>query len=84
MAVSDLERAIRRGLLGLLEVFRRNNIIIRFVLELCKERFAMRDGVVTVKDAAPPPAPTPAPCLLPVPLPFLGVPSFRNLRWRRE
>ena len=62
MLVTDLERQIRRGLLGLLKVFRRNNITIRGFLRLYSDRFTTRSGYVTVKDvAAPTPAPTPAP-----------------------
>ena len=62
MAVSDLQRQIRRGLLGLLGVFRRNNIAIKGFLRLYNDRFAMRDGFATVKNATdiPAPAPTPA------------------------
>ena len=60
MLVSDLERQIRRGLLGLLKVFRKNNITIRGFLKLYKERFTMRSGTVTVKDATTPTS-TPAP-----------------------
>jgi hypothetical protein len=40
MAVPDLERQIRRGLLGLLKVFRRNNITIRGFLRMYNDRFA--------------------------------------------
>ena len=50
MQVSDLERQIRRGLLGLLKVFRRNSITIRGFLKLYSDRFTTRGGVVTVKD----------------------------------
>ena len=62
MAVVDLERQIRRGLLDLLKVFRRNNITIRGFLRLYNDRFTTRSGYVTVKDAvavAPTPAPAP-------------------------
>ena len=64
MLVTDLERQIRRGLLGLLKVFRRNNITIRGFLRMYNDRFTTRSGYVTVKDAvavAVAPAPTPAP-----------------------
>ena len=64
MLVTNLERHIRRGLLGLLKVFRRNNITIRGFLRLYSDRFTTRSGYVTVKDAvavAVAPAPTPAP-----------------------
>ena len=57
MLVADLERQIRRGLLTLLKVFRRNNITIRGFLKMYPERFASRSGYVTVKDRAEP-APT--------------------------
>ena len=50
MLVTDLERQIRRGLLGLLKVFRRNNVTIRGVLRLYPERFTTRSGYVNVKD----------------------------------
>ena len=58
MLVTDLERQIRRGLLGLLKVFRRNNITIRGFLRLYPERFQTRSGYVSVKDAVEP-TPTP-------------------------
>jgi hypothetical protein len=62
MQVTDLERQVRRGLLGLLEVFRRNNITIRGFLRLYPERFQTRSGQVSVKDSVEPaPAPTPTP-----------------------
>jgi hypothetical protein len=51
-------------LLGLLKVFRRNNITIRGFLRMYNDRFTTRSGYVTVKDAvavAPTPASTPAP-----------------------
>ena len=66
MLVTDLERQIRRGLLGLLKVFRRNNITIRGFLRLYPERFTTRSGYVTVKDAvesAPTSTSTPAPAM---------------------
>ena len=50
MEVSSLERQIRRGLLGLLKVFRRNNITIRGFLKLYKEIFTTRGGYVSVKN----------------------------------
>ena len=59
--VTDLERQIRRGLLGLLKVFRRNNITIHGFLRLYPERFTTRSGLVSVKDSVDPPAPTPTP-----------------------
>ena len=58
--MTDLERQIRRGLLGLLKVFRRNNITIRGFLRLYPERFQTRSGYVSVKDSVEP-APIPAP-----------------------
>ena len=61
MEVSVLERQIRRGLLGLLKVFRRNRITIKGFLKLYKERFTMRNGIVTVKNATDTPTMTPAP-----------------------
>ena len=62
MEVSVLEREIRRGLLGLLKVFRRNRITIKGFLKLYKERFTMRrNGTVTVKNATDTPTVTPAP-----------------------
>ena len=77
MAASDLKRAIRRGVLGLLKVFRRNSITIRGFLKLYKERFATRAGFVTVKDAAlaPVPAPEPASAVDPAP----GLADFQKL-----
>ena len=57
MLVTDLEREIRRGLLGLLKVFRRNNITIREFLKLYPELFTTRNGYVTLKTA---PTSTPA------------------------
>ena len=53
IAMADLERQIRRGLLALLKVFRRNNITIRGFIKLYPERFSVRGGMITVKDAAP-------------------------------
>ena len=80
MQVTDLERQIRRGLLGLLEIFRRNNIGIRGFLRLYLERFTTRSGYVTVRNATAPidtPAPpdAPAPSLGPIP----GTPEFQAL-----
>ena len=83
MPVSDLERAIRRGLLGLLKVFRRNNITIRGFLRLYKERFTVRNGVVTVKNVAPPaPAPTPVAPAAPAPIP--GSAEFLKLSMEEQ
>ena len=60
MEVTLLERQIRRGLLGLMKIFRRNNITIRGFLRLYPERFITRRGYVTVKEAVDdPPAETP-------------------------
>ena len=53
--MTDLERQIRRGLLGLLKVFRRNNITIRGFLRLYPEHFITRSGCVSVKDSVTPP-----------------------------
>ena len=64
MLLADLERQIRRGLLGLLKVFRRNNITIRGFLKMYNDRFITRGGYVTVKDTvepATPPTSTTAP-----------------------
>ena len=61
MEVTLLERQIRRGLLGLLKVFRRNNITIRGFLRLYPERWRVRSGYVTVKDAVDAPAPAETP-----------------------
>ena len=59
MQVTDLERQIRRGLLGLLKVFRRNQISTRGFLRLYKERFIVRSGQVSVKDSVAPPPEVP-------------------------
>ena len=59
MLVTDLERQIRRGLLGLLKVFRRNNITIRGFLKLYPELFKTRGGQVTLNTATDTPAPVP-------------------------
>ena len=61
--VADLERQIRRGLLGLLKVFRRNNITIRGILKMYRELFTSRDGYVTLKNIEPTSTPTPEPTL---------------------
>ena len=64
MVVADLEKQIRRGLLGLLKVFRRNNITIRGFLKLYSELFTSRGGYITLKSTVEPattPTPTPAP-----------------------
>ena len=63
MLVADLERQIRRGLLGLLKVFRRNNITIRGFLKLYTELFTTRNGYVTLKTTAPTSTPAPEPTL---------------------
>ena len=57
MQVTDLERQIRGGLLGLARVFRRNSITIRGFLKLYNERFTVRSGTITVKDATSTPVP---------------------------
>ena len=72
MDVSVLEREIRRGLLGLLKVFRRNRITIKGFLKLYKERFTMRNGTVTVKNADTPTMST-------VPDPVPGSADFQKL-----
>ena len=59
MQVTDLERQVRRGLLGLLKVFRRNSITIRGFLKLYNERFTVRSGTIKIKDATPTSTPTP-------------------------
>ena len=59
MLVSDLERQIRRGLLGRGKVLRRNNITIRGFLKMYADRFTNRGGNVTLKNIVD--APTPAP-----------------------
>ena len=59
MAVSDLERQVRRGLLGLLKLFRRNRITVRGFLRLYPEIFKTRSGYVTVKDTEPAPPEVP-------------------------
>ena len=70
MLVSNLERQIRRGLLGLLKVFRRNNITIKGFLKLYSERFTMRNGTVTLKNVV-------TPTVTPDPLP--GSADFQKL-----
>ena len=55
-----MERGIRRGLLGLLKVFRRNNITIRGFLKLYSDRFTTRGGFVTVKNTVANDVPVPA------------------------
>ena len=55
VAVSDLERQVRRGLLGLLKLFRRNRITVRGFLKMYTEIFTTRSGYVTVKDSVLPP-----------------------------
>ena len=81
MPVSDLERAIRRGLLGLLKVVRRNNITTQGFLKLYKERFTVRNGVVTVKNVAPPAPDVPSPVETAAPPvdPLPGTPEFEQL-----
>jgi len=60
MLVTDLERQIRRGgLLGLLKVFKRNNITIRGFLKMYNDRFTTRGGYVTLNTATDTPAPVP-------------------------
>ena len=77
MAVVDLERQIRRGLLGPMKVFRKNDTTFRGFLKLYPERFTTRSGYVTIKDAVAegPPSPvepaTPAPPAPPAPPPDL-------------
>ena len=75
MPVADLERAIRRGVLGLVKVFRRNNITIRGFLKLYPGRFTLRNGVVTVKNVAPPAPDIPPPPVEPAPLPVDPLPG---------
>ena len=60
MAVTELERQVRRGLLRLLKVFRRNRITVRGFLKMYPERFTTRNGYVTAKDTDTPTV-TPAP-----------------------
>ena len=55
MQVTDLERQIRRGLLGLLEVFRRHRMSVRGFLRMYPQRFITRSGYVSVKDSVLPP-----------------------------
>ena len=69
MQVTDLERQIRRGLLGLLKVFRRNNITIRGFLRLYPERFINRRGIVSAKEIVDVPMEVPAPVEVPAELP---------------
>ena len=59
--MSDLERQIRRGLLGLLKVFRRNQITTRTFLKMYTDRFTTRGGYVTLKNTVEPATPTPTP-----------------------
>jgi hypothetical protein len=61
VAVSDLERQVRRGLLNLLKLFRRNRITVRGFLRLYPEIFKTRSGYITVKDEPPPSTPAPVP-----------------------
>ena len=81
MAVTELERQIRRGLLGLLKLFRRNRITVRGFLKMYPERFITRSGYVSVKDSMALDAPAPdapaldAPALDPLP----GTPEFQAL-----
>ena len=82
--VSLLERQIRCGLLGLLKVFRRNNITIRGFLKRYKERFTMRSGVVSVRNATDAPTPTPAPDPAPVPDPVPATPAFEALSMEEQ
>ena len=70
MEVTILERQIRRGLLGLLKVFRRNNITIRGFLRLYPERFINRRGIVSVKEIVDVPMEVPAPVEVPAELPL--------------
>ena len=50
MEVSVLEGQIRRGLLGLAKLFRRNRITVRGFLRLYPAIFTSRSGFVTVKN----------------------------------
>ena len=59
--MSELERQIRRGLLGLLKVFRRNRITVRGFLKMYTERFTTRNGYATVEDTSDTPTPTVTP-----------------------
>ena len=77
MAVNDLERQIRKGL-------RRNNITVRGFLKLYPERFAMRGGVVTVKDAVAPAAPAPTPVAPAAPAPIPGSAEFLKLSMEEQ
>jgi hypothetical protein len=66
VAVSDLERQVRRGLLGLLKLFRRNRITVRGFLKMYPETFQSRGGYVTVKEADVPVDLPAAPAELPL------------------
>ena len=59
MLVTDLERQIRRGLLGLLKVLRRSRLTIRGFLKMYNDRFKTRGGYVTLNTATDTPAPVP-------------------------
>ena len=80
MVVSDLERRVRRGLLGLLKVFRRDNITIKRFLKLYSERFTMRNGAVTVKNATDTPTLTPTPDPVPGSAAFMKLPMGEQIR----
>ena len=80
MLVSLLERQIRRGLLGLLKVFRRNNITTKEFLKLYSERFTMRNGTVTLKNATDTPTLTLAPDPVPGSAAFMKLPMGEQIR----
>ena len=81
MLVSLLERQIRRGLLGLLKVFLRNDITIKGFLKLYSERFTVRSGSATVKNVVTPNVP---PTVTPDPVPgsvaFMKLPMQEQIR----
>ena len=61
MEISVLEKQVRRGLLGLAKLFRRNRITVRGFLRLYPAIFTSRSGFVTVKNATAVPDPAPVP-----------------------
>lgn len=83
IAVNDVERQIRKGLLGLQKVFKRNNITVRGFIKLYKEVFTMNGGIVTVRNGPACPAPAPNSSVTstsnPAPQPLLGTTEFNAL-----
>ena len=61
MEISVLEKQVRRGLLGLAKLFRRNRITVRGFLRLYPAIFTSRSGFVTVRNATAVPDPARVP-----------------------